>query len=77
LTASPPVLGHCTVLCQTDADCQADRWTAGQSFCGPGVCLPLQAGGAPCTANGQCQSKLCQPDTTTSGGGNVCAEVGS
>ena len=23
----------CTALCQTDADCDANRWTAGQSFC--------------------------------------------
>ena len=42
LTATPPVLGHCTTLCQTNDDCEADRWTAGQSFCGNGVCLPLE-----------------------------------
>jgi hypothetical protein len=77
LTASPPVVGHCTTLCQTDDDCAADRWTAGQSFCGAGVCLPLQAGGAACATDGQCQSKRCQPDSASSGGGNVCAEVGA
>ncbi len=53
------MLGHCTTLCQTNDDCEADRWTAGQSFCGNGVCLPLRDGGAPCTADGQCASKVC------------------
>ena len=64
----------CTTLCQKDADCNADRWTAGQSFCAPsGVCAPLQAGGAKCLAANQCQSKNCQ---MTADGGPVgtCAE---
>jgi hypothetical protein len=51
----------CTTLCQTDADCNADRWTAGQSFCVPsGVCAPLLGGGKPCLSSDQCQSKSCQ-----------------
>jgi hypothetical protein len=51
----------CTTLCQTDADCNADRWTAGQSFCAPsGVCAPLLGGGKPCLSSDQCQSKSCQ-----------------
>ena len=64
----------CTTLCQTDADCNADRWTAGQSFCAPaGVCAPLLAGGQKCLANDQCQSKSCQlPDGGASAG--TCTE---
>ena len=83
LTATPPVLGHCTTLCQTDEDCNADRWTAGQSFCAGGVCLPFLSNGAACAADTQCASKLCQDASTTStsmsvsplGGGKVCAEA--
>ncbi len=61
LTTSPPTEGNCTTLCQNDDDCNADRWTAGQSFCAPqGICAPLLEGGKPCTANTQCQSKDCQ-----------------
>jgi hypothetical protein len=58
-----PDSGNCTTLCQTDADCEADRWTAGQSFCAnpPGVCMPLLAGGKACASNSQCQSNVCQP----------------
>jgi hypothetical protein len=64
----------CTTLCQTNADCNADRWTAGQSFCAPsGVCAPLLAGGQKCLANDQCQSKNCQlPDGGAAAG--TCAE---
>jgi len=63
----------CTALCQIDDDCNADRWSAGQSFCAPsGLCAPLQAGGKACLKDGQCQSKSCQkPDGGTVG---TCAE---
>jgi hypothetical protein len=85
LTASPPVLGHCTTLCQTDDDCNADRWTAGQSFCAGGVCLPFLSTGSACTADSQCASKLCQePSSSTSSAtssmsapGKVCAQGAS
>jgi hypothetical protein len=63
----------CTQACQMDEDCTADRWTAGQSFCGPtSLCTPPQAGGKPCTKNSGCQSKNC----LLSDGGPVgsCAE---
>ena len=51
----------CTKLCQKDADCNGDRWTAGQSFCAASnVCVPLIAGGQPCQGDNQCQSKSCQ-----------------
>jgi hypothetical protein len=64
----------CTTLCQKDADCDADRWTAGQSFCAPsGVCAPLQAGGAKCLSSNQCQSKNCQM-TADAGPVGTCAE---
>jgi hypothetical protein len=63
----------CTALCQIDDDCNADRWSAGQSFCYPsGLCAPLQAGGKACTKDSQCQSKNCQvPDAGVAGS---CAE---
>jgi hypothetical protein len=31
----------CTALCQTDADCNASRWTSGLGRCSGGVCVPL------------------------------------
>lgn len=70
---TPPSPGLCTTLCQTDADCNADRWTAGQSYCSTSasICLPLVAPGQPCQADNQCQSKVCQ---TTTSGSSTCAE---
>jgi hypothetical protein len=49
----------CTALCQTDADCEANRWTAGQSFCTNSVCVPKFGAGKPCQAADQCQSGVC------------------
>jgi hypothetical protein len=73
-SAGVPDSGNCTTLCQTDADCEADRWTAGQSFCAPqGVCAPLLAGGKQCLSNNQCQSKSCQM-TADAGVVWTCAE---
>jgi hypothetical protein len=57
-----PQPGHCTHLCASDADCDKDKWTTGQSFCGAPalpVCLPLLADGQACAADGQCQTKTC------------------
>jgi hypothetical protein len=57
-----PKPGHCTHLCASDADCNNDVWTAGQSYCGAPslpVCLPLGADGDACTAPNQCASKSC------------------
>ena len=67
---------RCTTLCQTDADCAADRWTAGQSFCAGSVCAPLLPGGIDCQTDGQCQSKLCQPPAagSMSGTSSTCAD---
>jgi hypothetical protein len=63
----------CTALCQIDDDCNADRWSAEQSFCAPsGLCAPLQAGGKPCLHDSQCQSKNCQK--TDGGAVGMCAE---
>jgi len=61
--AGVPGSGNCTTLCQTDTDCNANRWTAGQSYCAspPGVCAPLLTGGALCQTNDQCASKVCTP----------------
>ncbi len=54
----------CTAVCQTDADCDANRWTAGQSFCTSSICVPRLAAGKPCATANQCQSKTCS--------GSVC-----
>jgi hypothetical protein len=59
-----PVPGNCTRLCTTDADCEGNKWTAGQSYCGAPatpVCLPLMADGAACESERQCASKVCEP----------------
>jgi hypothetical protein len=66
---------RCTTLCQTDADCTADRWTAGQSFCAGSVCAPLLPAGAPCQADTQCQSKLCPPVPAGMSETQACAEA--
>jgi hypothetical protein len=57
-----PKAGNCTRLCATDADCDKNKWTAGQSYCGAPsvpVCLPLEDDGADCDADRQCASKVC------------------
>ena len=54
---TPPKI--CSALCQTDADCDDNRWTAGQSFCANSICLPKMASGKPCQASNQCQSNVC------------------
>jgi hypothetical protein len=53
----------CTTLCQTEKDCEANRWTAGESFCGGTVCLPFGAlpAGAPCAKDSWCESGTCTP----------------
>jgi hypothetical protein len=66
---------RCTTLCQTDADCAADRWTAGQSFCAGSVCAPLLPTGAPCQADSQCQSQLCPAVPAGMSGAQVCVEA--
>jgi hypothetical protein len=70
---SDPSTTICTALCQIDDDCNADRWSAGQSFCAPsGLCAPFQAGGKPCLEDDQCQSKSCQK--TDAGTVGSCTE---
>jgi hypothetical protein len=51
----------CSTLCQTDKDCEANRWSAGQGFCGGTVCLPFGAlpDGAPCMKDSWCSSGAC------------------
>jgi hypothetical protein len=49
----------CTTFCQVDADCDANRWTAGQSFCLSSVCVPKLAAGQPCQRANQCQTNIC------------------
>jgi hypothetical protein len=49
----------CTRLCQTDADCDDNRWTAGQSFCTASICVPRFAQNKPCQTSNQCQSRNC------------------
>jgi hypothetical protein len=70
-----PQNGSCTRLCASDADCEKDKWTTGQSYCGAPskpVCLPLGADGAACPAAKQCASQVCAKPpggmTTTCGG---------
>lgn len=71
---TPSTSTICTHPCQIDDDCNADRWTANQSFCAPSsVCAPLLAGGRPCAANSQCQSKNCQMALDGGAVGRTCA----
>jgi hypothetical protein len=53
----------CTTLCQTENDCEANRWTKGQGFCGGSVCLPFGVlpTGAPCAQDNWCESATCTP----------------
>jgi len=65
----------CTTLCQNDADCAANRFSAGLSFCGGAVCLPFGSlpEGSPCAKNEQCSNKLeCKPSAAMSGGPPTC-----
>jgi hypothetical protein len=57
--AAGPSPTICTTLCQSDADCDANRWTAGQSFCTASICVPLLAKDKPCQTANQCLSKTC------------------
>jgi hypothetical protein len=72
----PPTPGLCTTLCTADGDCDADRWTAGQSYCSTSasICVPLLAAGQDCQADTQCQSKVCQPPASGTSGSSTCAE---
>ncbi len=64
----------CTALCQTDADCAANRWIVGQGFCGGAVCLPLRSlpDGSPCARGEQCASNSCAPASAMSGAAPTC-----
>jgi hypothetical protein len=58
-----PKPGNCTHVCASDADCDNDVWTTGQSYCGAPAapfCLPLLDDGQPCLAAKQCTSKTCE-----------------
>ncbi len=64
----------CTTLCQTDADCEGNRWVAGQAFCGGAVCLPLNSlpDGSPCARGNQCVSATCVAPAGMSGAAPTC-----
>jgi hypothetical protein len=64
----------CTALCQNDADCDGNRWVAGQAFCGGQVCLPLGSlpEGSPCARDDQCGSGSCVAPTGDSGATPTC-----
>jgi hypothetical protein len=64
----------CTTLCQKDGDCEANRWTAGQGFCGGAVCLPFNflPDGAPCARAEQCKANKCEPPPAMSDGPPTC-----
>jgi hypothetical protein len=74
------VPGFCTTLCAGDADCAANRWTAGQTFCGlpaAPVCVPLIADGSPCDVDAHCASQHCvAPSDPDAGTGKTCTPVG-
>jgi len=70
-----PKPGNCTHLCASDADCDNDVWTTGQSYCGAPdlpVCLPTNADATPCTADNQCQSKTCAMPMASSSMTKTC-----
>ena len=75
-----PVPGFCTTLCAGDADCGANRWTAGQTFCGlptAPVCVPLIADGGACDVDAHCASQHCvAPADPDAGTGKTCSPVG-
>jgi hypothetical protein len=75
-TTSPATPGICTALCQKNDDCDADRWTAGQSYCSTSnsICVPLLAAGQDCQSGPQCQSKVCQAPAAGTSGSSTCAE---
>jgi hypothetical protein len=64
----------CTTLCQKDADCEANRWTAGQGFCGGSICLPFGSlpDGSPCSTAKQCSSTTCLATSDMSGAPTTC-----
>ena len=72
--AVAPTTKLCTTLCQTDADCDANRWITGQAFCGGTVCLPLGSlpDGSPCAHDNQCATNVCEAPTTMSGAPPTC-----
>jgi hypothetical protein len=63
--ASPTnqLLRLCSIACQSDADCDANRFTA-DGFCNPaiGICVSPLPDGATCERSAQCESKTCNND---------------
>ena len=60
LNPANPLARVCSVSCQTDADCAANRFSA-DGWCDPaiGICLSPRADGAACERSAQCESKSC------------------
>jgi hypothetical protein len=69
-----PGVKLCTALCQKDADCDDNRFAAGQGFCGGAVCLPLGSLplGSPCSRTAQCKNAQCIPNSAMSGAMSTC-----
>jgi hypothetical protein len=67
----------CTTLCQTDADCAANRFAGG--FCGGQVCLPNNSlpDGSPCARDNQCHSNKCAPPADMSSPIPTCQKTTS
>lgn len=61
--AANPQPGLCSIVCTRDEDCQNNRWTAGESYCGSPpltVCLPFLEDGDQCESAHQCRSGVCE-----------------
>jgi hypothetical protein len=57
-----PKPGFCSILCTKDADCQNNRWTGGEGYCGAPalpVCIPFTEDGAECQDAKECRSNKC------------------
>jgi hypothetical protein len=57
----------CSITCQTDDDCSANRQTT-LAYCGAGVCRQPEAEGRPCDRARVCESGRCDTTTKTCAG---------
>ena len=65
LNPANPLARVCSVSCQTDADCEANRFSA-DGWCDAtiGICLSPKADGTACERSAQCESKSCTAQKT-------------
>jgi len=54
----PTSIKQCSIACQTDADCMANRQTT-NGYCGRGMCHQPEAGGIGCDRDRVCESGRC------------------